>query len=342
MTRNVFPGVDDFADALAGTIGRFIATARSTAEWWTHDLVIGCLRLQMFQVGGPATFAGDGKRSQIALQIPLSNPRKVRVQGRFFEQGSFLLIKEAQPFTFTTLEASRWLSIALPSDHLLLRSQVVKSQLSLLLDKQPSTHVETTAQHLNRIRSLADRLFGAAGTITSGVVADGSVRDEVMATVSRILETSSTAMSLQRGRPAVSRTRIILGVLALIEASAGTPLSIDDLCRASGVAERTLRSVFHAHFGVGPMRLLRVRQLREIREALLAADPTRDTVTSIAGRLGVWDFSLFARNYKALFGEPPSHTLRRTARLSKHHRRVRNSWLHYAAHAFSTKSTATS
>ena len=46
------------------------------------------------------------------------------------------------------------------------------------------------------------------------------------------------------------------------------------------------------------------------RAALLRADPQRDTVTRSAARFGLWDFSLFARNYKALFGESPSRTLR--------------------------------
>ncbi len=84
--------------------------------------------------------------------------------------------------------------------------------------------------------------------------------------------------------------------------------------------------------GVSPMRLIKVRQLREIRAALLRADPQRDTVTRIAARFGIWDFSLFARNYKALFGESPSRTLRTPPDDSK----VRSSlsWLHFASKIF--------
>jgi AraC family ethanolamine operon transcriptional activator len=77
------------------------------------------------------------------------------------------------------------------------------------------------------------------------------------------------------------------------------------------VSERTLRNVFQEYFGVGPMRLLRVRQLHEIRAALLAAEPQKETVATIAARFGVWDFSQFARNYHGLYGERPSVTLRR-------------------------------
>lgn len=74
----------------------------------------------------------------------------------------------------------------------------------------------------------------------------------------------------------------------MFEASAGAPPSTDDLSRATGVAERTLRNIFQEYLGVGPIRFLKAHQLRQIREALLAAEPTDDTVTGIATRFGIW------------------------------------------------------
>jgi len=129
----------------------------------------------------------------------------------------------------------------------------------------------------------------------------------------------------------LSRERVIARALELIRAHDGQPLFTSDLCRAAGVSERTLRNTFNEYFGVGPIRLLKMRQLREIRAALLAADPAHETVASIAGRFGVWDFSLFARNYKRLFGESPSQTLRTPAGSSEH---PDTSWLNYAVRKF--------
>ncbi len=105
------------------------------------------------------------------------------------------------------------------------------------------------------------------------------------------------------------------------------------ICAARRVsASARLRNTFNEYFGVGPIRLLKMRQLREIRAALLAADPVHETVASIAGRFGVWDFSLFARNYKRLFGESPSQTLRTPAGSCEHTQDV--SWLGYAVRKF--------
>jgi hypothetical protein len=59
---------------------------------------------------------------------------------------------------------------------------------------------------------------------------------------------------------------------------------------------------------------------------------------AVAARFGVWDFSLFARNYKAIYGETPSTTLKRPAspRDCRHAMTNRGSGLRLAS--FSTDS----
>ncbi len=55
-------------------------------------------------------------------------------------------------------------------------------------------------------------------------------------------------------------------------------------------------------------------------------------MTQIAARFGVFDPSLLARNYKALFAESPSQTLYRAPMDSAENMRV--SWIRYASGIF--------
>jgi AraC family ethanolamine operon transcriptional activator len=80
--------------------------------------------------------------------------------------------------------------------------------------------------------------------------------------------------------------------------------------------------------------MMRVRQLDEIRIALLAAQPIETSITAVAARFGVWDFSLFARNYKALYGETPSTTLKRPASPRDRRHAMDESWTRFAARKF--------
>jgi AraC-like DNA-binding protein len=98
-----------------------------------------------------------------------------------------------------------------------------------------------------------------------------------------------------------------------LEANADQPLYLTDICAAINVAERTLRTACEEHLGMGPIRYLTLRRMHLVRRALLRADPSRATVTQIATDYGFWELGRFSVAYRALFGEPPSHSLRVTS-----------------------------
>ncbi len=62
---------------------------------------------------------------------------------------------------------------------------------------------------------------------------------------------------------------------------------------------------------MGPMRFLLRRRMQLARRALREADPAATTVTAIAMQYGFWELGRFAAEYRTLFNEPPSVTLRR-------------------------------
>lgn len=92
------------------------------------------------------------------------------------------------------------------------------------------------------------------------------------------------------------------------------PVQVADLADACAVSERTVRSVFHDFYGLSPVRYLQVRKLNEVRRALKAAEPEEKRVTHILAEHGVWSFGRFASQYRKMFGESPSDTLRRPPR----------------------------
>lgn len=97
----------------------------------------------------------------------------------------------------------------------------------------------------------------------------------------------------------------------ILEANAGEPLYVPDVCVAIGVSERTLRSCCQEHLGMGPKQFLLLRRIHLAHRALLASNSVETTVTAIATQFGFWQFGRFASVYRLIFGEPPSATLRR-------------------------------
>ena len=62
---------------------------------------------------------------------------------------------------------------------------------------------------------------------------------------------------------------------------------------------------------MGPIRYLTLRRMNLVRRALQRADASTATVTQLATDHGFWELGRFSVNYRQLFGESPSETLRR-------------------------------
>ncbi|MFZ5508537.1 MAG: helix-turn-helix domain-containing protein [Pseudomonadota bacterium] len=116
-------------------------------------------------------------------------------------------------------------------------------------------------------------------------------------------------------RSAVSRTTrhaIVSRAQEYMRAHVEEALTVEDLCRELGVSRRTLQYSFQEVLQLNPVSYLRAMRLNGVRRMLKAADPERDSVQDIAARWGFWHLSHFAADYRRMFGELPSETLRGT------------------------------
>jgi len=134
--------------------------------------------------------------------------------------------------------------------------------------------------------------------------------NELIHVMVRCLADAVDAKTSTRGR---RHDAIIARFEDFLAANPDRPLYLTEICAAVGVAERTLRAACEEHLGMGPIRFLTLRRMHLAHRALLRADPSTSTVTRIMTDHGFWELGRFSVSYRALFGEPPSATLRRSA-----------------------------
>ena len=94
------------------------------------------------------------------------------------------------------------------------------------------------------------------------------------------------------------------------------PVRISDLCMALNASPRTLELAFSKIVGVGPHSFFRISRMNRARMMLLKADSRESRVTDIAEALGFSELGRFSVQYRELFGESPSETLRRSMRIT--------------------------
>ena len=110
---------------------------------------------------------------------------------------------------------------------------------------------------------------------------------------------------------ASSAEKIIRDALTYVVAREADNVHVEDLTNAARVEYRTLLRAFQRYLQITPKRYLKLRQLNLVRRALNAQEAS--SATDIMAGFGVTEFGRFANEYKRLFDELPSETLRRSA-----------------------------
>ncbi|WP_430461052.1 helix-turn-helix domain-containing protein [Thalassolituus sp. LLYu03] len=160
------------------------------------------------------------------------------------------------------------------------------------------------SQKLNALRYILQRMLAPMHTGVAGSLQ----QDFLLTTVLDVLQQNAPddhAPSAARRRAVVERVRDYLA------AHPHEAVTITDLCELAHVSRRTLQYSFESVLGISPLRYLRLSRLNNVRRALLAGLEDGQTISSVAGDWGFWHAGQFAHDYKQLFGENPSETLRR-------------------------------
>ena len=88
------------------------------------------------------------------------------------------------------------------------------------------------------------------------------------------------------------------------------PLTLQKLCEELQTSRTALSSGFEEVFGISPMAYIKIQRLNGVRRALMNTDPNIKTVMEVGQEWGFWNAAHFAKDYKEMFGELPSKTLR--------------------------------
>ncbi|MCS3917920.1 helix-turn-helix domain-containing protein [Fervidibacter sacchari] len=131
----------------------------------------------------------------------------------------------------------------------------------------------------------------------------------VIELILRIVQERPNLLRPMRAPIAVKNYKVLQPVLQLVEERLADKLSVKEMAKAANCSERHLRRIFKETLGMSPKKWLLQRRLQ--RAALLLTQ-TDLTVKIVANKCGFEDLSLFNRQFRQRFGQPPTH-YRRTA-----------------------------
>jgi AraC-like DNA-binding protein len=161
-----------------------------------------------------------------------------------------------------------------------------------------------------RLRALHQATCRVAKT-SPGLLAQPAIAQALEHELVRAMVACLAGAAPAESKRGLSHAKVIARFEDFLAAKRFEPVYLAEICAAIGVSERTLRTCCQEHLGMGPIHYLWLRRMHLARCALVGADAALKTVTDIATEHGFWELGRFSVEYRALFGEPPSATLKR-------------------------------
>lgn len=139
-------------------------------------------------------------------------------------------------------------------------------------------------------------------------MAEAALTCVCQAALANTLKRTARADTVDHGR-----SRAIRRAEAYLHEHMDKPIYLADLCAVADTNERTLEHIFRRHYGLTPIRVLKLHRLNRARRLLKEPDDAIRTVRDAALRCGIWELGRFSVEYRQLFGESPSETFRGTS-----------------------------
>jgi len=273
-----------------------------------HMVHAGPLRFGIERLEGPIRVHGllpDG-----VLYASVSHGTDLRLDGIRAERPTLALYGAGTAFD-ATVRGPMWNAMLV----------VGRSALPGLQDPEDplGAWFDASRTQASRPRSRGGRLAGLLLTLARRIDADdgsligaagGPALDALLAALREALSAPAPVDGQGWARGPGSRRRLALAAEAMVlEADDESPPSVESLCRALGIGERSLQLSFREQFGTNVRSFMRTARLQKAH-AMLLRHGDRMTVTDIATHFGFWHLGRFARYYRETFGCAPSVTLR--------------------------------
>jgi len=309
MPKQTFTSFEAFFDAFRFANMRPMVLGPAGENWVLSTMVLDNLSIQWGQAEAKAVVEGAPRAGGVSIFLPTRAPEAWWCNGRQCDELSLMVDVPGADFCLATTDTRRsWCGVYIPNQVLADATGDVTTAIG-----SKRGFFQVSRQRITRFRSIVGQLEAIAQGAPKALESAAGQRaagQKLLREVRNLLAAPNT-VEITPGRHGVPRRQIIRMAMDFVEQHERDCLSVEQLATAAGVSERTLRDAFLKYFGVPPVQYLNRRALHQVRKALLVADPSVATVTEVATQFGVWQFGRLARDYRLLFGELPSETLRR-------------------------------
>jgi len=307
---SVFSEAEDFEAALRaeGCLG-LLVTGRGQFRARLTQISLHQLRLSATDEQLPRIAVVAVPRDTILLSLPGDKGSTAIYGGIRIGAGEIMTLGAGQQSFTRTDEPYRWASIWLPTSKLIFYGSALTGAAFAIPSAVHSWRPRpATARRLRHLHSAAIRLVEhGSNALIDEEAAHGLEQQLIEALVDGVATGSAIDI------PSATRERqdMALRFEALLQAQPERSFRMAEICAALGVSTQILRLSCEEQLGMGPAEYVRRRRMQLVHRALRRKNPDMATISAVARHYGFHGSGRFAADYRALYGELPSATLRR-------------------------------
>lgn len=284
----------------SGTVMRSMASTLGYVEYGT-DVTVSVRK--------------DAPLNCYSVSLPLTGQQELAAHGRLWlsDQDSGLVLSPHETQDLAIMGNCRKIIVSIPSPAL---RQVLEGLLqrpleaALTFEPQMNAADGDQAAWWRMVKFLLTEM-GHAGPLLNHQQMVGDLEQALIKGLLLSQPHNYSQALAEAMRPACPH--YLLRAKQFIHDSARENIALEDIERAAGVSRYKLFEGFGQHFGHAPMAYLKKYRLEAVRREILS-DCSERNVSSIAMNWGFTHLGRFSNDYKQLFGETPSQTLKRAVR----------------------------
>lgn len=267
------------------------------------------LHLQRGRESLPRIASATVRPDRISLYfLPDADQASTHHSGKVLAFGEIIASASGSTHHIRTEGPCRWATLSMTRDDLTATGNTLIGRN--LIEPSVTQYFRPPHQIMSRLLKLHQTGEKLAGRAANVLAQHEATRALEQAFVHAMVMCLSASEPVQMNWGTRRHTAIIARFEEVLAANYDRPLHLAEICAAVGASERTLRFSCMEHLGMGPIRYLWLRRMHLAHRALILAGPPT-TVTEIATANGFFELGRFAVEYRALFGETPSASLRR-------------------------------
>ena len=310
MARDV---VTDDADCLARSISgwsqEYEQLKAGHFQGSLSEMRIGDAQLFLEQTSHALRQVCNVPADHVWFGLPHSDSRCVRINGVPVQAGRIAVHRGGRNFELVTPDALQFLGIVVKEDMLMAYARQFEcdDRLTEIL-KRPVLDVSEAKKQAVQQNCL-QILHHPRQTETLTAPLYQSLSDQALSALFSLFQ-EAKPVSEDRNSSR-QRHRLVERADAYVRSRSDRLVTVSELCTELSTSRRALQIGFQEVLGVGPHAYIRAISLNGVRSQLKNADSPYASVQDAAAAYGFWHMSQFAVDYRQLFGERPSETIKR-------------------------------